>query len=211
MREDDVVLMGMPNFHLGGSWLILTALYKRRNGLDHSGFRSPGAARSLATRPPNGPAAGPDRDPAHSFESGIFAWRFLISAQGDLFRVANRRRSIGPRVEAFRCEFLQYYGTSETWIISALKHQHIFPEISIDWRLRDPHPLVSMKIADGNGAELPTGRSAKFRVACPRSSPATTISLRRRRGRSRMVGIARAISGGVMRLATTRSSIGPRT
>ena len=38
LREDDVMLMGMPNFHLGGNWLILRRVILRRDGFHHPGF-----------------------------------------------------------------------------------------------------------------------------------------------------------------------------
>jgi acyl-CoA synthetase (AMP-forming)/AMP-acid ligase II len=71
-------------------------------------------------------------------------------------------------LERFRCEFLQYYGTSETWIISALRHkQHLLGNSQWLASCGTPIPLVSMKIADASGAETAPGTVGEILVRSP--------------------------------------------
>ena len=212
IREDDVTLMGMPNFHLGGSWLILTALY---NG---------GTVSIIPAFDPAALLEALQRDRPTILPMVPTAIQLVLSkpefSQGDFSsvrKVIYFGSSIGTdllsrALETFRCEFLQYYGTSETWIISALKHQqHLSGNLEWLASCGFPIPLVSMKIADARGAELPDGTVGEILVRSPTlfsgyySQPAATAAA------ITTVGIAPETSAGVMRPATTRSSIAPRT
>lgn len=166
--EDDVMLMGMPNFHLGGSWLILNALYS-------------GGAISII--PAFDPAALLDvlrRDRPTILPMVPTAIQLVLSkpefSQAEFssvrkviyFGSAIGAELLGRALETFGCKFLQYYGTSETWIISALKHdQHLSGNLERLASCGAPIPLISMKIADATGAELPQGTVGEILVRSP--------------------------------------------
>jgi acyl-CoA synthetase (AMP-forming)/AMP-acid ligase II len=168
VREGDIILMGMPNFHLGGSWLILNALYF-------------GGAISII--PAFDPAALLDalsRDRPTILPMVPTAIQLILSMPefsradfSSIRRVIYFGSPIGAdllvlALERFRCELLQYYGTSETWIISALRHkQHLLQDPRWLASCGTPIPLVSMKIADESGAEVSPGTVGEILVRSP--------------------------------------------
>jgi acyl-CoA synthetase (AMP-forming)/AMP-acid ligase II len=153
---DDVLLMSMPNFHLGGSWVTMTALYF-------------GATISiLPAFDPSLLLAALRRDRPTILPLVPTAIRLLVSDpefRDSDFSLVRRVIYFGSPIDTgllaramtkFRCEFLQYYGTSETWIISALRHQdHLSNEPKRLASCGTPLPLVSMRICDSEGKELP--------------------------------------------------------
>jgi acyl-CoA synthetase (AMP-forming)/AMP-acid ligase II len=168
LGEDDVMLMGMPNFHLGGSWLILTALYFG------------GTVSVLPTFDPQLLLTALRRDRPTVVPMVPTAIQLLLSkpefSHGDFSSVRKVIYFGSPigadllarALETFRCEFLQYYGTSETWIISALKHQqHVSGEPGRLASCGTPVPLVSMKIADVGGGEAAPGTVGEILVRSP--------------------------------------------
>ena len=168
MREDDVVLMGMPNFHLGGSWLILTALY---NGGTVSIIPAFDPAALLEALRRDRPTILPMVPTAiqlvlsnREFSQGDFASVRQVIYFGSSIGTDLLSRAL----KTFRCEFLQYYGTSESWIVAALTHQqHLSGNLERLASCGSPIPLVSMKIADGRGAELPDGTVGEILVRSP--------------------------------------------
>jgi acyl-CoA synthetase (AMP-forming)/AMP-acid ligase II len=168
VREDDVMLMGMPNFHLGGSWLILTALYCGGAISIIPAFDPTAFLEALQSNKPTilpmVPTAiqlilSKNEFSRANFSSVRRVIYFGSPIGGDLLDLA---------LAAFDCEFLQYYGTSETWIISALRHaQHVSGNRDHLASCGTPIPLVSMKIADTDGEELANGSVGEIMVRSP--------------------------------------------
>jgi acyl-CoA synthetase (AMP-forming)/AMP-acid ligase II len=168
MREGDVMLMGMPNFHLGGSWLILSALYF---GGAVSIIPAFDPAALLEALRQDRPTILPMVPTAIQLvlSKPEFSQRELSSVRKVIYFGSSISIDLLSRaLETFGCEFLQYYGTSETWIISALKHeQHLSGNLERLASCGVPIPLVSMKIADASGAEMPDGTVGEILVRSP--------------------------------------------
>jgi acyl-CoA synthetase (AMP-forming)/AMP-acid ligase II len=169
-RDDDVMLMSMPNFHLAGSWVSMAALY---NGaalsilpaFDPAAFLD-ALRRDRPTIAPLVPAAiqllmnwpnvGPD-----DFDSLRTVMYFGSPISPDTARRA---------IEVFGCQFHQFYGATEAWFLTILRHdQHVGDN---PLRLAScglPLPLVSVRIADGAGAEVEPGTIGEVLVRTPMS------------------------------------------
>jgi acyl-CoA synthetase (AMP-forming)/AMP-acid ligase II len=168
LRQDDIILMGMPNFHLGGSWVSLSALYYG------------GAVSIIPAFDPTALIEALRKDRPTILPMVPTAIQLLLSkpeySQADFISVRKIIYFGSPigvdllarALETFRCEFLQYYGTSETWIISALKHeQHLSDHLDRLASCGVPLPLVSMKIATPDGAEAAPGVVGEIIVRSP--------------------------------------------
>lgn len=165
---DDVALMVMPNFHLAGSWVTLPVLY-------HGG--------TLAVLPafdPDAFLAAMDR-----YEPTVTclvptAIGLLLDHPGtqrrnfpSLRRLLYAGSPIGPdtlrrAIDTFDCELTQFYGTSETYIITLLRPgQHDLAEPAMLASCGSPVPLVDVRIADESGSELPAGEVGEVLVRSP--------------------------------------------
>ncbi len=167
-QEGDVMLMSMPNFHLGGSWVSLAALYHGQTLSILPAF-DPAACIAAMTRDritiaPIVPAAiqmlldqpgvGPD---------SFGALRSVIYF-GSPISPALMARAL----EQMGCDLSQYYGTTEMWFLTILRHEHHLDDGSA--RLNScgvPMPLVSLKILDEAGAEVAPGEIGEVVVRTP--------------------------------------------
>jgi acyl-CoA synthetase (AMP-forming)/AMP-acid ligase II len=146
--EGDVMLMSMPNFHLGGSWVSIATLYHGQTlsilpAFDPAAclkaFRDdgvtiaplvPAAIQMLLAQPGVGP------DSFGSLRSVIY---FGSPIGAPLMQAA---------VTTMGCALSQYYGTTETWFLTILRHDHHLDDGS--GRLAScgvPLPLVDIRIA----------------------------------------------------------------
>jgi acyl-CoA synthetase (AMP-forming)/AMP-acid ligase II len=167
-RQDDVLLMVMPNFHLAGSWVSLPALY-------HGGsiailpFFEPSATleaieRSRPTVTCLVPAAMQmllDHPDAGTVDFSCL--RSMIYA-GSPISAETLKRSL----DLFGCGMNQFYGTTETWILTLLRpHQHDPADPEALTSCGKPMPFVEIRIVDPDGAEVPTGDIGEFIVRSP--------------------------------------------
>jgi acyl-CoA synthetase (AMP-forming)/AMP-acid ligase II len=166
--DDDIMLMSMPNFHLAGSWVSLAALYHGATLSILPAFE-PGAffevlRRDRPTITPLVPAAiqslldRPDLK-ADDFSSLRSVMYFGSPIAPDMLRRAT---------QALGCEFHQFYGTTETWFLSILRHEHHVS--GHPNRLAScgvPLPLVGIKVVDGKGDEVPFGTVGELLARTP--------------------------------------------
>lgn len=167
-RAGDVMLMSMPNFHLGGSWVSLAALYHgqtlslipafdaqaclaamRRDGVTIAPL-VPAAIQLLLDQPGVGPEAFGALRSVIYFGSPIGA--------GLMARA----------VATMGCNLSQYYGTTETWFLTILRHAHHVDDGS--GRLAScglPLPLVSIRIDDSRGGEARPGEIGEVLARTP--------------------------------------------
>lgn len=166
--EGDVMLMSMPNFHLGGSWVSVAALYHGQTlsilpAFDPAACLSafandgvtiaplvPAAIQALLTQPGVGP------DSFGTLRSVIY---FGSPIGAGLMQAA---------VQTMGCALSQYYGTTETWFLTILRHEHHLDDGS--GRLAScgvPLPLVSIRIDDGAGGAAPMGTIGEVVVRTP--------------------------------------------
>jgi len=162
------MLMSMPNFHLAGSWVSLAALYHGATLSILPAFE-PGAffevlRRDRPTITPLVPAAiqslldRPDLK-ADDFSSLRSVMYFGSPIAPDMLRRAT---------QALGCEFHQFYGTTETWFLSILRHEHHVS--GHPNRLAScgvPLPLVGIKVVDGKGDEVPFGTVGELLARTP--------------------------------------------
>ena len=179
-REDDVMLMAMPGFHLVGLGLAIQALYH-------------GAALSIL------PAMDADsvlnaivRDRvtvcvlvptalqmllAHErVTSTDFSSLRLLMYAGSPIESSVLKRAI----EVMNCGFMQFYGASESWTLTLLRPFQHDPEcreqqdhtctLDCGGRLRScgtPPPLVELKVVDAEHREVADGTVGEILVRSP--------------------------------------------
>jgi acyl-CoA synthetase (AMP-forming)/AMP-acid ligase II len=157
-RDDDIMLMSMPNFHLAGSWVSIAALYHGATlsilpAFDPAAFMDV-LRRDRPTIAPLVPAAiqfllnMPNAGPA-DFESLRTVMYFGSPISPELARRA---------IATFGCEFHQFYGATEAWFLTILPHrEHAggYPARLASCGV--PLPLVSIRVADSTGAEVEPG------------------------------------------------------
>jgi len=167
-RDDDIMLMSMPNFHLAGSWVSIATFYHGASlsilpAFDPSAFMDvlrrdrptiapivPAAIQFLLNMPNVGP---------QDFESLRTVMYFGSPISPDLARRA---------ISTFGCEFHQFYGATEAWFLTTLHHsQHIGDHPARLASCGVPLPLVSIRIADAAGAEVGPGVIGEVLVRTP--------------------------------------------
>jgi len=167
-RDDDIMLMSMPNFHLAGSWVSIAAFYHGATlsilpAFDPAGFMEV-LRRDLPTIAPIVPAAiqfllnMPNVGPA-DFESLRTVMYFGSPISPDLARRA---------IATFGCEFHQFYGATEAWFLTILHHrEHIGDHPARLASCGVSLPLVSIRVADSAGAEVAPGVIGEVLVRTP--------------------------------------------
>ena len=166
-RPDDRMLMLMPNFHLGGSWVCLEPLYAGATLSVVPQF-DPAAVievvqRDRCTIIPLVPTAiqvllnSPGYAPEH-FASVRSIYYFGSPISADLMRRAK---------EGFRCQLYQLYGATEMWIATLLRPEAIPGHEARLSACGTALPLVEMKILDPQGNPVPLGTVGEVVVRTP--------------------------------------------
>jgi acyl-CoA synthetase (AMP-forming)/AMP-acid ligase II len=71
-------------------------------------------------------------------------------------------------LEVFGCDFVQFYGTTETFIITLLRpEQHRFDDPGLLKSCGQPMPGVDLRIVDPKGRDLPPGEAGEVLVRSP--------------------------------------------
>jgi acyl-CoA synthetase (AMP-forming)/AMP-acid ligase II len=164
----EVLLMVMPSFHLAGSWVSLPALY-------HGG--------TIVVQPtfePEAFLAAVDRYRPTITCLVPTAIQILLdhpSAAGKDFsslrRVLYAGSPIGPdtlrrAISTFVCELTQFYGTSETYIITLLRPQEHDPDRpDMLASCGQTVPLVDARTVDDEGIDVPPGEVGEVLVRSP--------------------------------------------
>lgn len=166
--SDDVGLMVMPNFHLAGTWVSLSALYH-------------GASLAIL----------PDFDPA-DFVAAVTAHRPTVTClvptaiQMSLNHAAARpenfsslrrilyagspigQHTLRQALEVLGCDFVQFYGTTETFIITLLRpDQHRLNDPELLRTCGQPMPAVELRIIDAAGCDVGPGLAGAVLVRTP--------------------------------------------
>ena len=165
---DDIGLMVMPNFHLGGTLVSLPSLYH---------------GATLAILPAFDPTAFVDAVAAHRPTVTCMvptAIQMLLDRKSEqpadfssLRRIMYAGSPITQHIlqralEVFGCDFVQFYGTTETFIITLLRpEQHRFDDPGLLKSCGQPMPGVDLRIVDPNGGDLPPGEPGEVLVRSP--------------------------------------------
>lgn len=167
-RPTDTALMVMPNFHLAGSWVSLPALYHGGSVAILPFFEPSATLAAIEQSRPTVTCLVPaamqmllEHPRANAFDFSCL--RSMIYA-GSPIGAETLKRSL----DLFGCEMNQFYGTTETWIVSLLRpHQHDPAEPDVLTSCGKPMPFVEVKIVDPDGAEVPIGEVGEFLVRSP--------------------------------------------
>jgi acyl-CoA synthetase (AMP-forming)/AMP-acid ligase II len=166
--SDDIGLMVMPNFHLAGTLVSLPALFH---------------GATLATLPAFEPAAFIFAVAAHRPTVTCLvptALQMLLDQKSDsqadfssLHRILYAGSPIGQHtlqqaLDTFNCDFVQFYGTTETFIITLLRpEQHRLDNPDLLKSCGQPMPGVELRIVDAGGHDLPAGEAGEVLVRSP--------------------------------------------
>ncbi|MFG2969364.1 class I adenylate-forming enzyme family protein [Streptomyces sp. NPDC048288] len=166
--SDDVALMVMPGFHLAGSWVSLTALYHGGTIVIMPAF-DPGALLAAIRRHrPTVTCLVPTAIALLLDHPGTASQDF-----SSLRRLLYAGSRIGPEtlrrvITTFDCQLTQFYGTSETFIITLLRpEQHDPGEPALLTSCGAPLPLVDVRVVDAAGRALPPGEIGEVLVRSP--------------------------------------------
>jgi acyl-CoA synthetase (AMP-forming)/AMP-acid ligase II len=166
--SEDIILLGMPNFHLGGSCVAMQALYNGGRVSIIPSFDTASAleriARDRVTILPLVPAALQmilDSPAISSTDvSSLRNIMYFGSAIG-AETVRRARKQIG-------CNLVQHYGTTETWIITVLRPED--HDIARPPRLAScgvAVPMVQIRVVDPMGEDVKHGTVGQVLVKSP--------------------------------------------
>lgn len=166
--SDDVNLMVMPNFHLAGSWVSLPTLYHGGTVAIIRAFEPSAVLEAIEEHRPTTLCLVPTAIQAlvshpSAATTDLSSLRTLIYAGSPI-----SAQTMDAAVEAMGCELRQFYGTSETYIITILRPEdHVRTDIDVRASCGAPVPLVSVRIVDESGEDLPDGEVGQVLVRSP--------------------------------------------
>jgi acyl-CoA synthetase (AMP-forming)/AMP-acid ligase II len=166
--SDDVLCMVMPNFHLAGSWLSLPALYHGATVAVLPSFDPAGFFLALERYRPTVTCLVPTAIELVVRHPGAGSADF-----GSLRRVLYAGSSIRPdsvraALRVLGCELVQFYGTTETYIISLLRpDQHDPADPALLASCGRPYPFVDVRIVGADDREAAAGEVGEVLVRTP--------------------------------------------
>ncbi|MGH8997225.1 MAG: AMP-binding protein, partial [Acidimicrobiales bacterium] len=165
---DDVNLMVMPNFHLAGSWVSLPALYHGGTVATLPAFEPNGVLDAIERCRPTTLCLVPTAiqallAAARTTSADLSSLRTLIYAGSPI-----PASTIEQAITTLGCELRQFYGATETYIITILRPDDHHPgDIDVRASCGAPVPLVAVRIVDPTGADLPDGEVGQVLVRSP--------------------------------------------
>jgi acyl-CoA synthetase (AMP-forming)/AMP-acid ligase II len=166
--DDDVMLMSMPNFHLGGSWVSIAALYHGKTLSLLPSF-DPAAcieafARDRVTVASLVPAAIQMLLDHPGVTPDSFGSLRSIMYFGSPIGAATMVRAIGT----MGCALSQFYGTTESYFLTILRNEvHLSGDPARLASCGTPLPLVSIEVRDDRGMALAPGNVGLVHVRTP--------------------------------------------
>lgn len=166
--DDDILLMSMPNFHLGGSWVSLAALYHGAT-ISILPFFDPEAL--IATLRRDRPTIVPLVPTAIQFlvsRPDVSSEDFSSVRSIIYFGSPIGQQLLKNAIDKLQCEFCQSYGTTESYFNTIFRHEdHLTADAGRLASCGRPLPMVYMKIVDGEGEEVPDGTVGELLVYTP--------------------------------------------
>ncbi|MDB5681346.1 MAG: Perillic acid-CoA ligase GeoC [Sphingomonas bacterium] len=166
--DGDVMLMSMPNFHLGGSWVSLAAFYHGKTLSLLPAF-DPAAcieavARDRVTVASLVPAAIQMLLDHPGVTPDSFASLRSIMYFGSPIGAATMARAIG----VMGCALSQFYGTTESYFLTILRNEvHVSGDAARLASCGTPLPLVGIEVRDNRGAPVTPGNVGLVHVRTP--------------------------------------------
>lgn len=168
VRDDDVYLMVMPNFHLAGSWLTLSGIY-HGNTIAILGQFSPTALfEAVTTMRPTIMCLVPTAISMIVHHPDVEQTDF-----GSVRRIlyagsAISADTIRAALRYLDCELEQFYGTTETYIITILRPDAHTPEDPTQLSsCGSPYPFVDVRVIGADGADVEIGTVGEVLVRSP--------------------------------------------
>jgi acyl-CoA synthetase (AMP-forming)/AMP-acid ligase II len=167
-NSDDIGLMVMPNFHLAGSWVSLSALYNGASLAILPAFEPAAFIAAVAAHRPTVACLVPTAiqlllDHASAQPADFSSLRRLLYAGSPI-----GQQTLKEALDVFGCDFVQFYGTTETFIATLLRpEQHRLENPPLLKSCGQPMPGVELRIVDPNGRDLPSGATGEVVVRSP--------------------------------------------
>ena len=210
-NSDDVGLMVMPNFHLAGTLVSLPTLYTGATlailpAFDTTAFAAAATLRPTVTCPV--PAAMQILlDHASTHPVDFSSLRRMVYAGSPI-----GEHTLQKALDEFDCDFVQFYGTTETFIITLLRpEQHRLDEPELMRSCGQSIPGVELRIVDTNGRDLPADAAGEVLVRSPWMFSSYWNNPDERPRRSSTAGTTPATSAFATGTATYFSSTDSRT
>jgi len=166
---EDVHLFALPNYHLAGIGICLQSLYNGGAVIVLPEFNPAAVLAAIReTRPTIGmlvPATIQmllDHPDAATTDFSCFR---LVMYAGSAISLGLIKRAIAE----MKCEFMQFYGATETsGAVTLLRpHEHDFNNEENLKSCGTPLPLIEIKIVDPAGNALPDGETGEFLIRTP--------------------------------------------
>jgi len=168
-QPDDRFLVALPNFHLLAIGLSLQSLYNGMAVIVERQFEPGAAVRSISVLKPTISAFAPAMIQMlldHPEAGGAdFSSLRLVMYAGSPISLGLIRRAIA----AMPCEFMQFYGATETsGAVTLLRpNEH---DLENEDKLRAcgrPLPLIDLRVVDEDGREVPDGEPGELWIRSP--------------------------------------------
>jgi len=165
---DDIGLMVMPNFHLAGTLVSLPALYHGATLATLPAFEPTAFIFAVAQHKPTVTCLVPTAlqmllDHKSGQPTDFSSLRRILYAGSPI-----GQHTLRQALDAFGCDFVQFYGTTETFIITLLRpEQHRLDNPDLLKSCGQPMPGVELRIVDANGRDLPAGEAGEVLVRSP--------------------------------------------
>jgi acyl-CoA synthetase (AMP-forming)/AMP-acid ligase II len=166
--SDDVGLMVMPNFHLAGTLVSLPALYHGASLAILSAFDPAAFSFAVATHKPTVTCLVPTAlqmvlEHKSELPPDFSSLRRILYAGSPI-----GQHTLQQALDMFDCDFVQFYGTTETFIITLLRpEQHRLDNPDLLKSCGQPMPGVELRIVAPNGRDLPAGEAGEVLVRSP--------------------------------------------
>src|SRR6201987_621751 len=164
----DIGLMVMPNFHLAGTLVSLPALYHGASLATLSAFEPTAFIFAVAEHRPTVTCLAPTAlqmllDHKSEQPTGFLSFHRILYAGS-----AIGQHTLQQALDTFGCDFVQFSGTTETFIITLLRpEQHRLDNPDLLKSCGQPMPGVELRIVDTSGHDLPAGEAAEGLVPSP--------------------------------------------
>jgi acyl-CoA synthetase (AMP-forming)/AMP-acid ligase II len=211
-NSDDIGLMVMPNFHLAGTLVSLPALFHGASLAILSAFEPATFVADVAAHRPTVTCLVPTAiqmlpDHGPTTPDNFSSLRRMLYAGSPI-----GQHTLQQALEVFGCDFVQFYGTTETFIITLLRpEQHRLDNPDLLKSCGQRMPGVDLRIVDPTDATKNTVTRARFSCAHRGCSPATRTNPMRPRPQSSMAGITLVMPAFAIRTATSFSLTDLRT
>lgn len=166
--EDDILVMSMPNFHLGGSWVSIVALYHGATVTILPAFDADALIATLRRDRPTIVPLVPTAIQLLVSRPDVMSEDFSSVRSVIYFGSPIGQQLLKSAIDKLQCEFCQSYGTTESYFDTIFRHaDHLAADGARLASCGKPLPMVYLKIVDSKGEEVPCGTVGELLVYTP--------------------------------------------